>query len=257
MDRDHPVGVVAERERDLRLAGGERHGRSPWCPYQRQEVAAGLADGAELVARPATAGPALEVGGDRRQQHAIGARHPYVRFAEERGESLAALEPRVVLVRGDRRLPQLHGREHADDAGAVGLVVGGRRGGLGEQGVDGHGPEDRVPAQPGQHRVHELVRYVPRGGIGEGDRAGEARLLARYHRERGEQVCGAERGSFVALEEVLDPRVGREDRHRLIEVAGRAREQRGARRGELPVVRLERAAVDHQPGPHRRLECVE
>ena len=86
---------------------------------------------------------------------------------------------------------------------------------------------------------------------------GQARLLALNHRERAEKVRRPQGRWIVALEETLEAGIGRDDGHRVGWVVRSTPEEGGPGGGEPTVKRLERVAVDDEPGPDRRPDRVE
>ena len=211
----------------------------------------------QLRARQVAAGRVLQVGREHREQHAVGLRDANVGVAEERGDGVAVEQGLVVVPGPDGRLPSDDRCERADDAVTVGDVVDGRGRCVREKGVDGHGSHEWVAAKAREQRGDELVGRVPIVRIGERHRAGQARLLALNHRERAEKVRRPQGRWIVALEETLEAGIGGDDGHRVGWVVRSTPEEGGPGGGEPTVERLERVAVDDEPGPDRGPDRVE
>ena len=170
---------------------------------------------------------------------------------------VAVEEALVVAGRRHRRLRHGRRRQRADDRIVVGRVVDPGEGGVGEQRVDGHRPDEGVAAEAGHQCGDELVGGIPVRRVGEGHRPGEARLLALDHRERAEEMRRPQGRGCVAAQERLQPGVGGDDRRLVGRVARSAPEERGPGGGEPAVEGLERAAVEDEPAPRRGAQRVE
>ena len=110
------------------------------------------------------------------------------------------------------------------------------------------------PRNPARTAATNVSVGVPGGGVGDGDAAGEARLLAGDECEPGQEVRGAQGRRLVAGEELLEPGVGGDDRGRARIVARHRLHLVRVRRGELLDDRCQRGALDDELAHARALQ---